>query len=294
MRILRIVFQEALLSVGVLLISTALIFFIAFYATGDLQKEKLGIDAQGGAFGSYLHWWQAAARGDLAGGYGTNELLERRVGDGLHATLTLVVLTLLITVAISLSIALFLISYPDTIVSALLERLMYFSGAIPVFLIAVVVYTIFNRYDIFPIVDPRNSWLQNIIPYSIAALVLSIGSGVSGELVRLFKIELGKILNLPFIQAVRIRSASVPLHVARAAIVPMSSILVSKVPFFIGAAIIVESVFSIKGLGYLMVEGGDNANFGQLMTVSLLIVLIVLGARICNKLIVGVFDPKST
>ncbi len=294
MKLLKTVVQEALISAGILLLSTAMIFFVAFYATGEIQKEKLGIASGEGAMHAYLAWWNAALHGNFAGEFGTQEHLRASVESGLEQTIIVVSLTLLLTLALSLAIALFLILYPGKILSAAIERLMYFSGAIPVFFIAIVLYSFFMRFNLLPMIDPRNSFQENLFPYSVAAFVLSVGSGVTGELVRLFKLELGKILGQPFIQAVRIRSASVPAHVARAALVPMSSMLVSKIPYFIGATIIVEDVFGIKGLGHLMVESGDNANFGLLMTVSLLFVIIVLTARMMNKVIVALFDPRMS
>ena len=292
MKLLRTFAQEAVVSIGILLLSTSMIFFVAFYATGDLQKEKLGIALNETALQAYVSWWNAALHGNFAGEFGTQERLRENVVNGLEQTVTLVVLTLAISLAISLAIALYLIRNPGRLIAAAVERTMYFSGAVPVFLIAILVYAAFMRYNILPMIDPRNSFAENLFPYSIAAVVLSLGSGVTGELVRLFKLELGKILGQMYIQAVRIRSANVTAHVARAALVPMSSMLVAKIPYFIGASIIVEDVFGIKGLGHLMVESGESANFGLLMTVSLCFVLIVLTARMLNKFIVVLFDPR--
>ena len=100
MKLLRTLAQEAAVSAGILLLSTSMIFFVAFYATGELQKEKLGLPSNEGALQAYVSWWNAALHGNFAGEFGTQERLRENVVNGLEQTITLVSLTLAVSLAI--------------------------------------------------------------------------------------------------------------------------------------------------------------------------------------------------
>jgi peptide/nickel transport system permease protein len=302
MKIISVVFKELFASLAIVLISTYLMFFLAFNAAGDIQKSKMGIDTEKGSIIPYVEWWGAIFSGNIGGTNQANDALKSQLLFGLQQEIILVALAVLFSIILSLFLALFILSHPGTVWSNIIDRLLYLSGALPVFLLAVLIYyslpaqisNIQYYNPDLPMSEQSLFTLSNIVPFSIAGLVLSFGSGVLGELFRLFKNELGRIMNEPYILSARNRGASIMLHVTRTSIVPLSSALLSKIPYFIGAGIIVEKVFGISGLGEKIYESASEANFAKMMAILLIILSSILVVRLLNKIIIAVYDPRST
>jgi peptide/nickel transport system permease protein len=272
-----------------------LMFLLAFHATGTVQKEQeQGFNPTAGMMGAYIEWWEDVFNGDMTGPSQPPEIFWIQVRSALENSLVLVLLTLLVSFVAGLGFSWLLLSHPENRFLTVMERMGYLSGAVPVFLIAIVIYELFK--DMVPsmiFTDSRQGFAANLPPFILAAAVLSFGSGALGELVRVFKVEIGQIGNEPYVLAARARSANVIRHVAKAAAIPLASALISRIPFFLGASIVVERSFNIYGLGGLLLRSVDEANFSQLMFVTLMILGIVVTGRLTNKAIIAIVDPRA-
>lgn len=287
---LRLGVREVLLSAAVVFVATLAMFLVAYYATGEIQKEKLGIDVAKGPVAAYADWWGAVASGDISGNYQAAGGFHRQIGNSAGTSAILVVLAMIVTVGAGVACASFLLAFQQRRAAAIIEGLGYLSGAVPVFLVAVLVIVAVPNGLIDA--DSRKTFFQNLVPFVIFAGVLAVGSGALGEIIRVFRIELARILREPYIQAARARNSSMALHVSKAAVVPLLSAVVARVPFFVGASLIVERMFGIHGLGELMLLSANEGNFAKLMAVTLVILLIVVAGRILNRIVVGLIDPR--
>lgn len=286
MRILRIIEQEFVQALATLVLSTFLVFAIAFYATSDAQKqERMNIEPDEWLITAYGNWVTTAWTGNILG--------SGKIAPALVNTLILVTFALVSSVVVGVALALVLQEYDGHPLASIVERTGYLSGSVPVFLIALgLVIFMRERFPDAFFFDPLASPIAKLPPFVIAATVLSFGSGVLGELVRVFKFEIERIRSEQFVQAARARGASVWQHVAIALVVPVSSALTGKIPYFIGAAIIVERPFQIGGIGGQLLHDADIANIPRLMiTVSIVVAFIIL-ARVINSLVVATIDPR--
>jgi peptide/nickel transport system permease protein len=302
MRFIRAVAGEVVVSLLSILLGTSLMFAVTYYASTDKQRQGLRRNTQEISVSTeeiplstaYLEWWGRIIRGDVAGEDQSYEFFMMQTKSATGYTAVLVCFSLIISVVAGVAVALLFLNFEGRWYVNVLERLGNLSGAVPVFLIAALVWLFVDgRMPSLIIVEEHGLWM-NLFPLLAAAVILSVGSGAMGELVRVTKVELKRILNEPYLLAARARNANIPFHAARAAIVPLSSAVLAKVPYFLGASIIVELVWGIKGLGPLLKQSAEDGNFPKLMFISLIILSIVVLSRLANKTITVLCDPRGT
>jgi peptide/nickel transport system permease protein len=291
MRIVRTLLAGIATSALTVLGGTLLVFLMAFYGTGDQQKTKLNINVESGPVVEYVEWWSHFIRGDFGGKFQSTPRLRQEILTGLQFTSTLVSIAAIMAFAGALGVSLLALSNKRGHVSRALEGTLFLSGNIPVFVIAFVLYDLLRGSDFMTPV-PGGPMADHLPQLMVAGAVLCFGSGVLAELARLFRFELGKIMGEQYILSARARSAPVWLHVGKAALVPLSSALLARIPYLIGAAVIVELIFNIYGIGAVMLAAGQTGSFAQLMSSAVLLALIVVVTRVMNQLIVVVVDPR--
>lgn len=288
------VLGEAFEALLLVLLCTLLLFVIAFFGTTDEQKEELGLNEYPGVLSAYTDWCGAILHGEWAWSSGNSEdFYTTELKPATAFTLVIVSVALVVSLLIALCCSLWIVHHSKAVSSFILEKLLYFSGAVPVFIIAIMFYELLKHDANTFIVDSKRTFIGNVPAFIVAGCVLGIGSGVAGELTKVFRHELGRILSEPYILASRARKAKVWQHVLRASVIPLSSTLLAKLPFFIGAGIIVERVFGMKGLGYMIIQNALKSHFAEMMAITLIIVVLVALTRVVNKIIVVTFDPRQ-
>ncbi|MBI3192922.1 MAG: ABC transporter permease subunit [Ignavibacteriae bacterium] len=287
--------RETLVTLLTLFVSTFLVFITVYYATGDLAKKEANF------FALYVDSWRVFFGGDSHFGpvFEISSNVETSISNGLSASAILVTLALLLTFILSLAVALFILFRREWRFSAFIEQILFFTGSVPIFVtiaaIAVMFSSCSSDQQTQSIGFLQSTFSDNVGKYFIAALILSIGSGMVGELVRTFKLELQKIVDDHYILSARARDASLWKHITRASIVPMTSGIVSKVPFFIGAALIVERGVNLQGIAFCMMlySRDDTFNFAAMFELSILVVFFVVFMNLINRVVLLVFDPIS-
>ena len=292
MRYLRVLLPDIGISLVTIVLSTYVFFVAAFTAPGEKQTTQFGINAEGGSLTAYIEWWGDVFDGKLGGRYQSDEMLWGQIMHGVGESIVLVSVASGVSLAGALAASLFIIANRERWWAAAVERLGYFSSAIPVFVIALVIFKLLESNLSVITIGPGDNVWHNPMPYFVAGAVLSVGSGVLGELMKIFSGEIGRIMNEPFIQAARARSANIVLHVGKASVVPLFSAVVTRIPYLVGAGLIVEKVFGIHGLAELIENSASSGNFAKLMSVTLIIVLFVIGSRLLNKALVAIVDPR--
>ena len=78
----------------------------------------------------------------------------------------------------------------------------------------------------------------------------------------------------------------------RNALIPVVTISGAMVAFFVIGAVFVESVFSINGLGTLLVSSAQKSDMPMIQGLSLLIAVIIVSANLLADLAYVALDPR--
>lgn len=82
-------------------------------------------------------------------------------------------------------------------------------------------------------------------------------------------------------------------HVFRLALIPAVTILGLHIGLLIGATLIVESVFSIPGLGQLMLTAITTRDYPTVVAVTLVFAVFVMLINLATDLVVAWLDPRA-
>jgi len=238
----------------------------------------------------FFAWVGAVARGDLGRSYLFREPVANLIRARLPVTLTLGL--------VGLGFAL-LIALPLGVVAALnegraLDRLVMLVAllgqAMPSFWLALLlIIGLGLRLQWLPI-SGLDDWTGYILP----GLVLAFSA--IPALMRLTRSGMVDALRSDYIRTARAKGlsrASIVLkHAARNAAMPVVAIAAVQLGFMLGGSIVIESVFSLPGLGFLAWESISKNDFPVVQAVVLLLAVIYIGLALFADLLNAALDPR--
>jgi len=81
-------------------------------------------------------------------------------------------------------------------------------------------------------------------------------------------------------------------HILRNAMIPTTTLLALKIAYMLGGSVIIESVFSLTGLGALLVNGINARDYAVVQGVVLTFVVLVMLINLITDIIYSVLDPR--
>lgn len=293
--------RELLMTIALLLGVSIVAFSIIFMAPGDpfasLYGNAAAAEQSGSFIGHYLSWLGNMLQGDFGTSINTGEAVLPTVmevtGNTLSLTLGAILLTLLIAYPVGLISAL----RSDTIVTTPLSIAAYVISSLPIFWLGyIAVYVSTNYFDYFPLAssfsdDEGFQWIKFLFP----VLVLGLGSGMISEVVRHVRLEVSRIMEEEYIRTARAKGAAVWKHAMKEAfLLPVTEIVASKIPFFLGGAIIVEQIFNWHGMGRMAWQAAQDRDFPVILCITLVAALLVRGGSLLQKMIYIVVNPRAS
>jgi peptide/nickel transport system permease protein len=125
---------------------------------------------------------------------------------------------------------------------------------------------------------------------------LTVGTGLSAILMRQIRSALIEVLNQEYIITARSKGlaeqAVVISHALKNASIPVITIMGQQVGTLIGGAVITETIFSIPGMGRLIVESISYRDFPVVQAAVLMLSVSVLLANLATDIAYGYLDPR--
>jgi len=177
-----------------------------------------------------------------------------------------------------------------------LSMLSYIVSSIPVFYFGYLVLYLVSRYTGYlPIYYVQSSGKgSRVLAYVLPILVLGLGNNSICEIVRLITTELDRVIGTDYVVAARARGESILASAAGEGIlIPLVSIVFSKVPFIIGGAVIVEQVFNWPGMGRLAFQSTLDRDMPVLIVIAFLSVLMVRVGMIARNILLFHLNPRE-
>jgi len=177
-----------------------------------------------------------------------------------------------------------------------LSMLSYIVSSIPVFYLGYLVLYLVSRYTGYlPIYYVQSSGKgSRVLAYVLPILVLGLGNNSICEIVRLITTELDRVIGTDYVVASRARGESILASAAGEGIlIPLVSIVFSKVPFIIGGAVIVEQVFNWPGMGRLAFQSTLDRDMPVLIVIAFLSVLMVRVGMIARNILLFHLNPRE-
>ncbi|MFC7141149.1 ABC transporter permease [Halosimplex aquaticum] len=127
-----------------------------------------------------------------------------------------------------------------------------------------------------------------------AALVL--GSASMGNEMRIGRTAVLEVRNEDFVDMAKAKGVSdralVWKHIFRNALVPLVPIITSEAFLLIGGSVLVETVFSIHGIGWLFFQAAIQGDLPLVGTLMYIFILMIVGINLLQDLLYTVIDPR--
>lgn len=304
--------RRLVIAAGGIIASTGVVFAVLRVLPGDIATARLGIDATPAALTAlrdqyglnrplvvqYFNWLGDAFRGDLGTSLVTGDSVRGDIVARLDVTVPLVVLSSLASILLATTIGRRAALRTKRLSGLVATSISQLGLAIPTFVVGVALVSIFAvRWQLLPAGGfPSDGWRSPIeASRSLILPFVSLAIAQTGMLVRFARSQ-----SLDFVASDAFRTArSVGRSVdgalataSRLVLSPVLQVTALQLSTLLTGAIIVESVFSLPGLGSMLVRDIANRDVTKVQSTLLVVVVAVFAIRSLTDFIIDRLDPR--
>ena len=308
----RYVLQRFLGMLSVMFVVVTIVFVIVRVAPGDPAAVMLGPDATPADIASlrerlgidrplvvqYLFFLGQLLRGDL----GQSIFLDMPVGaallDRAEPTFFLTLFSILIASAIALPVGIMAAYRRGSFFDQSVTTLTMLAASIPSFWLGLILIQVFAvRLGWFPVAGyggPDASFATRLSHLVLPAVALGVVS--SALITRFTRASMLDVLNDDYVRTARSKGMSefrvVMKHAFKNALIPVLTVLGLTAALLVSGAVVTETVFSLPGVGNLVVSAVLRRDYpviqGALLVIAAIYVLINFGIDMLYLMI----DPR--
>ena len=232
-----------------------------------------------------------AARGDLGISY-TNQ--DRDVTEilrqGLPATVTLAGLALLISVGVGIPLGVAAASRKNSSVDFLTIALATVFASVPGFILGIILVMIFSvSWDLLP----SGGWgsPSHVVLPSLALALLPMAF-----IARITRSSVLEVMGQDYVRTAEAKGMPPSVvhyrHVLRNALVPIITIIGAEAGALITGSFIIETVFSVPGIGRFFVQGITQRDYGLITGMVLFYATVMTVINLITDLLYAAVDPR--
>ena len=306
MKYIRYIYSKLLSVVPVIFGVTLVSFFLIHFIPGDPVRimlhgratdevvrqiyQELGWDKP--LITQYFEFLLNAIQGDLGKSYiqkaPVSELILERLGPSTFLLIYSAVLSLIISFPLSYISSIKVNSYSDH----LIRSIGLIGFAMPPFWIGILLILIFGLFlNLFPVSGYGEGFFGHI--YHLFLPSLTIALFLSPMLTQTLRASILDNLSSDYVEVAKSKGLSnrsiIFSHVLKNSLIPVITILAVNISWLISGAVIIEYVFSIPGLGTLLIRAISYRDYtviqGLCIIFSIMVVSVNLFADLCYMFI---------
>lgn len=300
-----------------LIITLLLISFLSFTAfsviPGDAALSKLGQDATEEQLTAmreemgltdplierYLDWLGGALHGDFGESYRYEETtVQSLLSDRLLVTVLLSVIALMIILVISLPIGILCARFSGSWIDILLSQLSQIVMAVPAFFLGILLTYVFglllHLFQPGDFVLPTENFAASVKYLIFPALAVALPK--IAMVVKFLRNSLLTELKQDYVRTARSKGnaegAVLYRHVLKNAMIPVITFLAMVIAEILAGSIVVEQVFSVPGLGRLLITSISTRDYPVVQAIVLYITAVVVLINFLVDVLYQLFDPR--
>ncbi|MGM8215098.1 ABC transporter permease [Bacillaceae bacterium W0354] len=306
------ILRRLLMLIPVLFGVSIFIFFTLRIIPGDVAQTILGTDATEQAlaqlrkdFGldrplleQYITWMSGVLTGDFGESMRTGREILPDILNRFKLTFELTLLSAFISwiIAIPLGIIAGLRRNSKTDFSVRIISLLGVS--VPNFALATVLILVLSLYFSYspPVgyVGLFEDPIKNLEILILPAIVL--GTSMAGAVMRMTRSSILEILRQDFIRTIRAKGAKERIvifnHAFRNAMIPILTIIGMQIGVLLGGTVIIEQIFSLPGLGQLVLTAINQRDFTVVQGAVLFIAFVFVIINLIVDVLYSYLDPR--
>ena len=269
----------------------------------DELNAKYGFDK--GIIGGYFTWISTAARGEFGESWNWTIDVTQKFKDVIWYSfaLALIVFILEICIAVPLGVIAARKQYSATDYTVTVVALVGIS--LPTFFTATLLKLVFavklGWFDIsgmqgrnYLLLSDFGKFMDLCAHFVLPAMTLTIVS--IGALMRYTRTSMLEVLNADYIRTARAKGLSesrvISYHAFRNTLIPLITILGGSLPGLFSGALITETIFAIRGIGYTAFYSMITGDIPFTMFYLMFIAILTLLGNLISDVLYAVVDPR--
>ena len=295
------------------LFAVTLFVFLAFHViSGDPASSMLGTEATPARLEAlreemglndpvllqYGRWALNFLKGDMGISYSYRMSVSEMVADKIPVTVTLTILAFLMMVVIAIPLGIYTAKHAGGVIDRVIYMINQVIMAFPPFFAGILITLVFGRILKFFTPGGYVSYQKDFFGF-VGYLIFpafAIALPKAAMAVKLLRSSVISESKLDYVRTAYSRGNSTKAvlykHVLKNALIPVITFLGMALADMIAGSIIIEQVFSIPGLGRILLTSISNRDYPVVMAVIVCIAMLVLVVNTLVDIIYGLVDPR--
>src|SRR5919198_1646328 len=259
-------------------------------------RERLGLDRP--IHQQFVLWVGQLLRGDLGESFFFKKKVADLILDRVEPTLALAICTLVLTVLLAVPLGTMAAYWQGTWIDRLVMGVAVLGFSVPVFVIGyALIYVFAISLAWLPVqgyqrlADGVGGCLERLILPSCTLAVIYVAL-----IARITRTSVLEVLNADYVRTARAKGltevAVLRRHVLHNASVPIVTVIGLGIALLIGGVVVTESVYSIPGLGRLVVDAVLARDYPTIQAVVLVFSVVYVGINLLVDLTYTILDPR--
>jgi peptide/nickel transport system permease protein len=212
------------------------------------------------------------------------------VVERIPVTLKIAAAAFAVAVVVALPVGILSAVRPNSLIDQLAMILALIGQAVPTFFLGIVLILMFAvRFRWFP-----TSGIESPLGYVLPAITL--GAFAMASITRLTRAAMLEVLNQDYVRTARAKGLNAPAvinrHALRNALVPVITIMGLQFGTLLGGSVVTETVFSLPGMGRLIIQAIGNRDYPVVQAGVFLIAISFVLVNFVVDLFYAVLDPR--
>jgi len=269
-------------------IATAIAGEAATQADIEAVRDKYGLDRPLPV--QYLEWLGNIVKGDLGESLYFKTPAKGVILDRLPTTLLLGLYAICFAIIVAIPLGVLAALRPNSWIDRLCLTIAVLGQAMPTFWFALLMMLFFGVTLRWLPISGTETWAHFVMP-SIA-----LGYYATPAIMRLTRAGMLDVLSSDYVRTARAKGLDahtvVFKHALRNAVIPVVSLSAVQLGFMLGGSIIIESIFTMHGVGHLALLSVERADFPVVQGIVLILAGIYIFLTLLADLLNGWLDPR--
>jgi len=264
----------------------------------DKEGKPISIPVQ------YFHWVSRMAVGDFGSSFKDRKPVIGKIGEALPITMLLSLSSILIAYLIAVPVGVFSAVRRNTVPDHAVSTTLFVLWSIPSFLAGTLLILSVGRAGWFPFVGLHSPGSERLgyLPYlwdhgkHIVLPLVCMTYASFAALSRFVRTGMLENLSLDYVRTARAKGlperAVVLRHALRNSLIPVVTIVGNILPGLIGGSVIIESIFTIDGMGYLGFQAILSRDYPVIMAIATFAAILTMIGILLSDILYSVVDPR--
>jgi peptide/nickel transport system permease protein len=259
-------------------------------------RTELGLDRSIPV--QYISWVSKMLVGDFGNSAHYQQPVTKLVGASIAPTVQLALMSMIIALVIAIPVGIISAVKPGSWLDIIGTTIALSGVAIPNFLLGILLILLFalvlrwfpaGGYVPFT-QNPGESLRLMLLP------AFALGTGLAAVLMRQIRSAMLEVMTQDYVTTARSKGLStrhvVIRHAVMNALIPVITVVGVQVGRLMGGTVVIETIFSVPGMGKLAVAAIFFRDFPVVQAVVLLMGTAILFSNLITDLLYGVLDPR--